>query len=178
MDKAAKSGNEVEAIKETFRYNSFVRKKYLDALGKLPKEELMRDRGASYPSMLDIFGHVLGAYAHWLMDIYPGHRTKEFEQLKDVQSLEDAREDEKLVDTYVMNFVEDLDEKKLDSTFVANKAEGKWRINLRQLLWHLVEEELQHRGELNALFWQLDVDPPVTGWLAWKFATGEIKTIS
>ena len=178
MDMATKSGNEVEALKETFRYNSFVRKKYLDALGKLPKEELVRDRGASYPSMLDIFGHVLGAYAHWLMHIYPGHRTKEFEQFTDGQTLEDARQDEKLVDTYVMNFVEGLDQEKLDSTFVVNKAEGKWRISLRQLLWHLVEEELQHRGELNALFWQLDIDPPVTGWLDWKFATGEIKTIS
>lgn len=177
MDVTTMKSNDVEALKEAYRYNSFVRKKYLDALGKLPEQELLRDRGASYPSMLDIFGHVLGAYAYWLMRIFPGHPTKEFERLKDVQTLEDAKEDEKLVDNYVMNFVEGLDEEQLDHTFEANTAEAKWRISLRQLLWHLIEEELQHRGELNALFWQIDIDPPITDWLVWKYATGEIKTI-
>lgn len=115
----------MEALKETFRYNSFVRKKYLDALSRLPKEELVLDRGASYPWMLDIFGHVLGAYAHWLMDAYSGDRTKEFEQLMDVETLEDAREDEKLVDTYVMNFVEGLDEEKLDLWRTLRRASGE-----------------------------------------------------
>lgn len=27
--------------------------------------------------------------------------------------------------------------------------------------WPLVEEELQHRGELNALLWQINLDPPI-----------------
>ena len=36
------------------------------------------------------------------------------------------------------------------------------------MLWHLVEEELQHRGELNALLWQEDIDPPVISWGEWK----------
>ena len=37
------------------------------------------------------------------------------------------------------------------------------RITLRVLLLHMAEEELQHRGEMNALLWQMDIDPPVTG---------------
>ena len=88
------------------------------------------------------------------------------------------RKDEKLVDKYVLDLVLGLDEEKLDSMFVAKMSEGKWRIGLRQVLWHLVEEELQHRGELNVLFWQLDLDPPVTDLLDWKFALREIRTIT
>jgi uncharacterized damage-inducible protein DinB len=34
-------------------------------------------------------------------------------------------------------------------------------LELRQMLLHMVEEELQHRGEMNALLWQMDVDPPI-----------------
>jgi uncharacterized damage-inducible protein DinB len=33
------------------------------------------------------------------------------------------------------------------------------------MLWTLVGEELQHRGELNALLWQIDIDPPITEWV-------------
>lgn len=40
--------------------------------------------------------------------------------------------------------------------------------NVENMLWHLVEEELQHRGELNALLWRINVDPPITGWGTWK----------
>ncbi len=32
----------------------------------------------------------------------------------------------------------------------------------------MIEEELQHRGELNALLWQINVNPPVTGWNPWE----------
>lgn len=34
---------------------------------------------------------------------------------------------------------------------------------LRDLLNHMIEEQLQHRRELNALFWQMDISPPVSG---------------
>ena len=27
------------------------------------------------------------------------------------------------------------------------------RVNLRTIIWHMAEEELHHRGEMNALFW-------------------------
>ncbi|MGC2034350.1 MAG: hypothetical protein WA761_02755 [Thermoplasmata archaeon] len=40
------------------------------------------------------------------------------------------------------------------------------RANLPTMIWHLVEEELQHRGEMNALFWQLDVDAPTRAWFS------------
>jgi uncharacterized damage-inducible protein DinB len=34
----------------------------------------------------------------------------------------------------------------------------------------MVEEELQHRGEINALFWQLGIDPPITEYMDWAKA--------
>ena len=43
------------------------------------------------------------------------------------------------------------------------------------MLWHLVEEELQHRGELNALLWQIDVEAPVSRWIDWTHAQGRMN---
>src|SRR5579863_10044427 len=58
--------NELEIIKDWFAYNAHVRRGYLDSFAKLSKEELFRDRGASYPTIVDIFEHVLGAYLYWI----------------------------------------------------------------------------------------------------------------
>jgi len=43
-------------------------------------------------------------------------------------------------------------------------------LRARQLLHHMIEEQLQHIGELNALFWQLNIDPPVTEYMDWVCA--------
>ena len=182
---------ELDSLKECYRYNSYVRKKYLQALEKLPKEELVRDRGASYPSILEIFIHVLGAYRYWLMIVYPKLSKAEIERLEDESSskypklfkeegrlkeaLDEAKNLEKEVDAFVMNYVEGLDDEKLASSFETTMSGKKKRFTVSQMLWHLVEEELQHRGELNALFWQMDIDPPHTDWLDWKVETGEVK---
>lgn len=183
---------ELDSLKECYRYNSYVRKKYLQALEGLPKEELVRDRGASFPSVLEIFVHVLGAYRYWLLIKYPNLSKEEIERLEDESSskypklfkekgrlkeaLDEAKNLESEVDLLVMNFIEKLDDEKLANTFETTNRSGKSQeIIVSDMLWHLVEEELQHRGELNSLFWQMDLDPPVTGWLDWKVETGKVK---
>jgi uncharacterized damage-inducible protein DinB len=170
--------DESSALKEVYRYNSFVRKKYLDALEKLPPDETVRDRGASFPSVVDIFAHVLDAYRSWFVEYgltIPGIDGRLRGTVKSVNQL---REAEKLVDTPIMNFVEGITPADLDRTFEDTDGKRRWRFTLRQMMWHMAEEELQHRGELNALFWQIDIDPPVTDWLDWKTEIGEIKPIS
>jgi uncharacterized damage-inducible protein DinB len=36
--------------------------------------------------------------------------------------------------------------------------------SIRSTLQHVIEHELQHRGELNAVLWQIDVEPPILDW--------------
>lgn len=36
---------------------------------------------------------------------------------------------------------------------------------VRETLYHVIGHELQHRGELDALLWQMDVEPPITDFL-------------
>jgi uncharacterized damage-inducible protein DinB len=60
---------------------------------------------------------------------------------------------------------------RLDRSFVVRGVRGdgkpfEMKMNLRTIIWHMVEEELQHRGEMNALFWQIDVDAPTRAWFS------------
>jgi hypothetical protein len=39
-------------------------------------------------------------------------------------------------------------------------------MNLRTAIWHMVEEELQHWGKMNAFLWQMDADTRLVQQLA------------
>ncbi len=40
------------------------------------------------------------------------------------------------------------------------------KVDLRTIIWHMVEEELHRRGEMNAVLWQMNVDAPTRGWFS------------
>jgi uncharacterized damage-inducible protein DinB len=162
---------ELETIKEWHAYNASVRRRYLDSFAKLPKEELFRDRGASYPTILDIFEHVLGAYLHWIKGASAGNLTLPQVKLPPEgdpsipTTLELVSQEEEEIQSLIKEFLDGLVEVDLDKTFLIHQHDHK--VSVRAMLWHLVEEELQHRGELNALLWQIDIDPPIFDWIDW-----------
>ncbi len=137
---------------------------------KLPKDIATKDSDASFPSILDIFTHVLDVYKSWFHRYEVG--GEDLPETKGL-SLPQVREFEKEVDTHISKFMRKINEKDLDNAFEFFWVdEGGRRHPLKRrldnMLWHLVEEELQHRGEINAILWQDDIDPPVTGWTRWK----------
>jgi len=161
--------SELQALREWYEYDIFVRKRYLRFLRKLPRRVTTEDKGASFPSILDIFTHVLDVYKAWLKGRYEtGRRTEPLEHLlfKDV-----AREEEE-IDAYLLGLMQRLTpsdlEKSFEFTYAHGKGRRKGRAKLGNLLWHLVEEELQHRGEINALLFQENISPPITDWFDWK----------
>jgi uncharacterized damage-inducible protein DinB len=157
---------ELIALRDFFAYNTFVRKRYLSLIVKLPKAALAKDRGASFPTILDIQTHTLDVLKSWLNVYETGKDTPELKGL----SLSQVKKLESEVDDYIEGFMQKLSAGDLKKPFQFTAVTGK-KIRVRSLgdvLWHLIEEELQHRGELNALLWQDDIDPPVTGWLEWR----------
>ncbi|MDA4122052.1 MAG: DinB family protein [Thaumarchaeota archaeon] len=158
---------ELASLRDFFAYNSFVRKKYAIVMGKLPGATLTKDRGASHPSLLDIWTHILDVDRSWL------HASETGEDLPAPEGLSVAqlRKFEKEVDEYIESFMRRLKPKDLHKSFRLTTGDGSvLTFNLGETLWHMIEEELQHRGELNALLWQDDIEPPIIDWFAWKRA--------
>lgn len=161
---------ELETIRDWYAYNAHVRRGYLASFAKLPNEELLRDRGASYPTIFDIFEHVLGAYLFWIKTASTGNSTLPQVNLPpendSTPTLDLVSKEEEQVQSMVKGFLDGLLDEDLDKTFLIH-LDRDHKVSVRVMLWHLVEEELQHRGELNALLWQLDVDPPIFDWIDW-----------
>lgn len=163
---------DLESIREWFRYNDYVRRKYLELLETLPADQLVKDRGASFPTLLDIASHVFFAYRLWLDERYDGIHLDESDSFgRKCQSIEELKKEAEKMNPHILEFVQRLQPQDLGRWIERPRNGQPFQFNVKTMLWHLVEEELQHRGELNALLWQEDIDPPITSWGAWKRET-------
>lgn len=153
--------SELDTIRDLYRYNSKTRKKYLRTIWRLPAKERYRKRGASFPSLVDIFLHVLDAYRWWFLSGYARDASWAEFPLGVRMSRAEAVRAEREVERIVSRAVARLRPADLDRTFAVPGS--RRRISMRVMLLHMAEEELQHRGEMNALLWQQDVEPPITG---------------
>jgi uncharacterized damage-inducible protein DinB len=161
--------SEVESLRKWFAYNARVRQGYFETLSKLSPKELSRDQGASFPTFFDILGHTLGGLSSWINRMSKIHNTfVSSYNPPEPMSLSDLRHFSEEAEKEVDDFYSHLTEDDLDQTYFVPKLPPWWdedyTASVRGTLYHLVEHELQHRGELNALLWQIDVDPPITDW--------------
>ena len=156
--------SELDLIRRIYAYNSHVRTKYLNAIWKLPPRARYQDRGASYPSIVDIFLHVLDAYRLWFDEVYAHGAAPAWYPLGQRFTLAEARREMRAIDLRVLDVLDSLRPGDLNRRYALPKRwHARKGIVLRELLVHMIEEELQHRGEMNALLWQAGREPPVTG---------------
>lgn len=149
-------------IKALFEYNWYCRRKFLEAMARLPWGEVVEDRGASFNSMRNIFLHSLGAEQGWLghlargkMGEWPSHTyDRDFKDMGAVRNYMNE------VEAGSRTYISKLKPGDLDKEFPIGK--GKHRVE--DVLMHVVEEEIHHRGELICLMWQIDSEPPYTSY--------------
>ncbi|MGI0067915.1 MAG: DinB family protein [Thermoplasmata archaeon] len=170
--------SELEVIRSWFAYIADARRDYLETFSKLPIAELSRDQGASFPTLLDIFGHSQGALYFWMKDCARFEFPPQEPDTSTPPSLADVRKDENYIQSQIRRIMAELTEGDLTRTVHRKEGEGSAHdcdIPVREVFWHLVEEELQHRGEINALLWQIDVEAPVYDWIDWAHGAGRIR---
>ena len=160
---------ELQSIHDWYLYNRIARQGYFDTLAKLPPDQLTRDRGASFPTMLDILGHSVGGIETWIVRMSAVNGEKfNLDNLSEPETLEDLRAYAKAIDGFVDQFFLRLKDGDLDRKYLVPKLPPWWdedfTTSFRSTLLHVIEHEIQHRGELNALLWQIDVDPPILDW--------------
>lgn len=166
--------NDLAQIREWYAFNSEIRKKYLKALSALPSRELLKDRGASFPSLLDIYVHTLDAY-NWYI-VYAHHdRAADFKRMAGtIKTIAQARQYERAVDKKVSAFIKGLDSRALSSTFQFTyppghpRGSGLRKVRTRDMVLQLIAEDLQHRGELSGLLWQMDAEVPFASFIDWS----------
>jgi uncharacterized damage-inducible protein DinB len=156
-------------IKELFMYNHTVRQSYIDEFKKnIPWQEMVRNHETSWLSLKDTLLHIIWVEDTWinysiqgLEDPYRPFNYSNYQTWNSI--IEYNSRTVSKVDEYLSNIkLEDLDRK----VSRINNDGIKRTSRIKDVLIHVVTEEIHHRGEIIAILWQMNIEPPDMGWLS------------
>ncbi len=158
---------DVTDLEQLFTYVADLRRRFLAKFRDLGWEEVTKNREATYNSMHDIFIHLLEVEDSYLHSDIPGtpwrwgDRDPAF-----FKTFEDMEKYDREVADRAQAFFRDLPPEDVGKEI---EIEG-WdrKATVEQILLHTFLDEIAHIGELIALMWQIDEEPPwtsiVRGW--------------
>ena len=149
-----------------FAYNKKVLNAYLNALAKVPWKTISKNMEASHYSMMGIFVHILGVYNGWLNYNVYGRSSKIPVETLDTDNYLSVRDIRKFMSN-VWKGVDKLLEG-LDERLLSKKVKAPWLPGyhyVADVLMQVSFEQAHHIGEIIALMWQLDIEPPEMTWI-------------
>ena len=155
--------------KNLFKYSQTLRNRYLEQIAQLPWEEVVKSRGASFDSIRNIFLHTIDAEDNLVNYVIPG-RAKDWvsrnpDEFRDIDSIRKrAGEVESKTKTYVTSIEPTELERKVE---LPRREMPSIQARVEDVLVHVALENIHHFGELIALLWQMDIEPPHIGWIGY-----------
>lgn len=157
----------VDEIRDLYAYNRWANRRILEAAARLTPEELARDLGSSFPSVLGTLAHVLSAEWIWL-ERWRGTSPPGLPDDWDLSGLDLVRARWAGVEADQRAFVEGLDEAALDRVIAyRNTAGAPFENPLGQLLRHLVNHSTYHRGQVVTMLRQLGAAAVATDYVVY-----------
>jgi uncharacterized damage-inducible protein DinB len=162
-------------IRDLLEYNWYCSRKFLESFEKLPWNEVVEDRGASFGSMRNIFLHSLEAEQGWFRHLASGKigDWPRHDYEKEFQNVEAMRKYAEEVEAEGRAYIRKLRPGGLDKLFPITWHGKSFRVE--DVLMHIVEECVHHRGEIMCLMWQIDAEPPYTDYPGFLLKTGKLK---
>jgi uncharacterized damage-inducible protein DinB len=149
-------------VSRLLEYSQEVRNRYFATLAKLSWNELIRNREASWYSIRNIFIHTLQAIDFWI-GFLQKEQPREDREFDEFETIDDIKSYMEYVDERVQHYLRSLTPAQLTSEY-SLPDDPSFKFTGEDILIHLFEEELHHRGELIALLWQMNIEPPAMGW--------------
>ncbi len=152
-------------FRRILNYNRWVLHSFLETLDRLPAETVSKNLEASHNSMKDIFTHILTVYDGWLNHARNGETSgvPGSERDEAFQSWSSMKRYMKHVETGVDALLRDLTDSMLASPVKVDWFEKEQ--SLADVLMQVTIEQAHHLGEIIALLWQHNVEPPEMTWI-------------
>jgi uncharacterized damage-inducible protein DinB len=141
-------------------------------MAEIPWRTVTENVGASFDSIRDIFVHSLQAEHFWIVrlqgrsteGIYGGGSfATDFPDIKSIKKYAD------IVEAETRGYLANLSNEKLRSLFEYKVRDGSKKQNaIEDILMHIVEEEIHHRGEIMCIYWQHEIEAPYVSYTQYK----------
>jgi uncharacterized damage-inducible protein DinB len=154
-------------VKELYQYSSTVRRKFLEKLESLPWESVTKNREASFYSMKNILVHMIDN-EDWIVNWVIQNRAAEYKRERrseEYTSMQLVRDHLEEVERKTRAYLEKADEKEMERRVSFTTSSGNsFNLSVEESLFQSFTEQLYHMGELIALLWQEDIEPPRMQW--------------
>jgi len=154
------------SIHELYQYSSRVRRNFANKLAEIPWSELEKNREASFYSMKGILVHMI-ANEDWIVNGVIHNKSKEYPRRKGEESTSMKM---------ILDYLKEVEEKsrryfeKLNANELARRVQlvtlagQSFDLTVEECLFQSFTEQLYHMGELIALMWQENIEPPSMQW--------------
>lgn len=153
-------------IQELNAYSSQVRRKFAEKLASLPYAEVERNREASFQSMKNVLLHMIDN-EDWMVNYVVKGRSADYHRRgwDEYADMHMVLEHLKDVEDKTARYLRNTSEEQLSETFSLTTSKGvRIEMSAEECLLQSFTEQLYHLGELIALLWQDDIEPPTMQW--------------
>ena len=147
-------------IRDLLAYNDAENRAFFKAFAKLSWREFVKNREASFHSIRNIFIHTLNVTDSWL-DFLQNENQRSKKEFEEFKSLKEIGVYMRHVEKRMHDYLESLSSENLKKKYEVGPKGKTETKTAEDILVHVFEEEVHHRGELIALFWQMGIEPPV-----------------
>jgi len=152
-------------VLKLLEYSRYLRHSYLEAFSRLPWDEFVKVRDASFDSLRDIFLHCIFVMDLWINHLLQGDDERPSIDFSDFDSMDKVREYMERVESDAEKYLSTVSPEELARTFERKlKSGGAIQLTVEDMLYDFFQEETHHRGEFIALLWQMNIEPPHLGW--------------
>ena len=156
-------------FREFFAYNHKVRQEYISAFEKtLTWQDMTKNHETAWLSLKDTLLHIIWAEDTWINYSIQGledpHRPFNYSKCQTWNSI--AVYNSKVI-SKVDEYLSSVNQEDLGRIVWRTNNDGiRRRSKVKDILIHVITEELHHRGEIIAILWQMNIQPPDMGWLS------------
>lgn len=157
-----------QTIRELLTYTIWADRQVLEALAAVGADDLTRETGTSFGSMLGTMAHILGSEQIWLARFLgaPLERVPSERDYADLPSLAAGFTD---FWPQLEVFLASLDDEQVRAEVTWTNSRGETHTApMHRALVHFANHSTYHRGQVVSLLRQLGHEPPTTDFIYWQ----------
>ena len=153
-------------IQELYEYSRRVRFQFALKLKEMPWEHVEKNREASFYSMKNILIHMIDN-EDWIINWVIPEKSNQYSRRKseEYSSMDMILEHLGKVEERTREFLQQINERELNRSVDFVLLSGKtFNLTVEECLIQSFTEQLYHLGEIIALMWQDNIEPPKMQW--------------
>jgi len=151
-------------IIKMLEYSQYLRHAYFETFSKLPWAEFVKNRGASFDSIRNVFLHCVEVLDRYVNQFIRGNSERPRINFDDYDSIEKIKMYLDRVESDINAYLQTVTPAELKRKFERKFTSVTVTLTVEDALIDIFQEETHHYGEFIALLWQMKIEPPHLGW--------------